>query len=174
MRNFGEFFENPQLQYARTIILSRTDTPKATEGESSQSSRSDPRSEQGCSDHHHSDRKMDGATDPGSDGAGKREDEDFCPYAVDTTIMSITMTTSADMTTTMSIIITTTMMMSADADMTTIMSITMTASADADMIMDHEHHHHDGECECGHDHDHEHHHDGECGCGHDHHHHHAD
>ena len=30
MRNFGEFFEN-QLQYARTIILSRTDTPKATE-----------------------------------------------------------------------------------------------------------------------------------------------
>lgn len=35
---------------------------------------------------------------------------------------------------------------------------------------DHEHHHHDGEC-CGHDHDHEHHHhDGECGCGH----HHAD
>ncbi len=42
---------------------------------------------------------------------------------------------------------------------------------------DHEHHHHDGEC-CGHDHDHDHehhHHDGEC-CGHDHHHghHHAD
>ena len=30
MRNFGEFFEN-QLEYARTIILSRTDTPKATE-----------------------------------------------------------------------------------------------------------------------------------------------
>lgn len=30
MRNFGEFFEN-QLEYAKTIILSRTDTPKATE-----------------------------------------------------------------------------------------------------------------------------------------------
>ena len=30
MRNFGEFFEN-QLEYARTISLSRTDTPKATE-----------------------------------------------------------------------------------------------------------------------------------------------
>ncbi len=30
MRNFGEFFEN-QLQYAKTIILSRTDTPKATD-----------------------------------------------------------------------------------------------------------------------------------------------
>ena len=29
MRNFGEFFDN-QIQYARTIILSRTDTPKAT------------------------------------------------------------------------------------------------------------------------------------------------
>ena len=45
---------------------------------------------------------------------------------------------------------------------------------------DHEHHHHDhDECGCGHDHDHEHHHhdhDDECGCGHhhDHHHHHAD
>ena len=30
MRNFGEFFEN-QLEYAKTIILSRTDTPKATD-----------------------------------------------------------------------------------------------------------------------------------------------
>lgn len=30
MRNFGEFFEN-QLEHAKTIILSRTDTPKATE-----------------------------------------------------------------------------------------------------------------------------------------------
>lgn len=39
---------------------------------------------------------------------------------------------------------------------------------------EHEHHHHDGEC-CHHDHDHEHHHhhDGEC-CHHDHGHHHAD
>ena len=43
------------------------------------------------------------------------------------------------------------------------------------------HHDHDGECRCGHHHDHDHHdhehdHDGECGCGHhhDHHHHHAD
>ena len=45
---------------------------------------------------------------------------------------------------------------------------------------DHEHHHDHDECGCGHDHDHEHHHDhdhDECGCGHDHdhhHHHHAD
>ena len=40
---------------------------------------------------------------------------------------------------------------------------------------DHEHDH-DGECGCGHHHDHDHDHDGECGCGHhhDHHHHHAD
>lgn len=39
----------------------------------------------------------------------------------------------------------------------------------------HEHHHQDGECGCEH-HDHEHHHDGECGCGHhhEHGHHHAD
>lgn len=44
---------------------------------------------------------------------------------------------------------------------------------------DHEHHHdhdHDEHCGCGHDHDHEHHHDHDehCSCGHDHHHHHAD
>ncbi|HIV16530.1 MAG TPA: GTP-binding protein [Candidatus Alectryocaccobium stercorigallinarum] len=41
---------------------------------------------------------------------------------------------------------------------------------------DHEHHHHehDEHCCCGHDHDHHHEHDGHCGCGHDHHHHHAD
>ena len=43
---------------------------------------------------------------------------------------------------------------------------------------DHEHDH-DGECGCGHHHDHDHHdhehdHDGECGCGHHHDHHHAD
>jgi len=46
--------------------------------------------------------------------------------------MSITMTMSAGMITTMSIIITTTMM-SADADMITIMNIIMTASVDVDM-----------------------------------------
>lgn len=55
---------------------------------------------------------------------------------------------------------------------------------DHDHDHDHEHHHHDHDEECGcghdHDHDHEHHHhdhDEECGCGHDHdhhHHHHAD
>ena len=46
---------------------------------------------------------------------------------------------------------------------------------------EHDHHHHDGECGCGHHHDHEehdhHYHDGECGCGHHHDHeghHHAD
>jgi len=42
---------------------------------------------------------------------------------------------------------------------------------------DHEHHHHkEGECCCGHDHEHHHHKEGECCCGHDHghHHHHAD
>ena len=37
----------------------------------------------------------------------------------------------------------------------------------------HEHHHHDHDGECCHDHEHYHDHDGECGCGH-HHHHHAD
>ena len=57
---------------------------------------------------------------------------------------------------------------------------------DGECCHDHEHHHdHDGECchdhehdhdgECCHGHEHHHHdHDGECCCGHDHHHHHAD
>ncbi len=35
----------------------------------------------------------------------------------------------------------------------------------------HEHHHHDHDGECCHDHEHHHDHDGECGCGHHHHHH---
>jgi G3E family GTPase len=40
---------------------------------------------------------------------------------------------------------------------------------------DHEHHHHDhGEGHCEHEHHHHDHGDGECGCGHEHHHHHAD
>ena len=45
---------------------------------------------------------------------------------------------------------------------------------DHDEEHEHHHHDHDDECCCGHDHDHEHHHhhDDECGCGHDHHHHH--
>ena len=50
---------------------------------------------------------------------------------------------------------------------------------DHDHEHEHHHHDHDEECGCGHDHDHDHHHhdhDEECGCGHDHdhHHHHAD
>jgi G3E family GTPase len=51
---------------------------------------------------------------------------------------------------------------------------------DHDHKHEHHHHDHDEECGCGHDHDHEHHHDHDeecgCGCGHDHehHHHHAD
>lgn len=45
---------------------------------------------------------------------------------------------------------------------------------DHDEEHEHHHHDHDDECCCGHDHDHEHHHhhDDECGCGHEHHHHH--
>ena len=53
-----------------------------TEGyrrESSQSSRSDPRSEQGCSDHHHSNRKTGRCTDSGSYGAGQRRRRRFLP-----------------------------------------------------------------------------------------------
>ena len=189
MRNFGEFFEN-QLQYARTIILSRTDTPKATEEKVA--------------------KAVALIREVNKDAViitlqsknwtvhrfwklwsrAEKKTKISARYAVDTTIMIITMTMSADMITTMSIIITTTMMSadvdmimtmniiimtaSADADMITIMNIIMTASADADMIMTMNIIIMTTSADADDDHDHEHHHDGECGCGHDHHHHHAD
>ena len=107
MRNFGEFFEN-QLQYARTIILSRTDTPKATE------------------------EKVAKAV-----ALIREVNKDAAIMTTSMSIIITTTTTSADvtMTTNMSII-TMIMMASADVTMTTSMNIiitTMTMSADADM-----------------------------------------
>ena len=162
MRNFGEFFEN-QLQYARTIILSRTDTPKATEEKVAKAVALIREVNKDAVIITTPIEKLDGAQILEAMEQGREEDEEFCPVCgghhdhdhehehhhhdhdgecgvIMTTNMSIItmiMMASADvtMTTSMNIIITTTTM-SADADMTTITNIiTMMASVDAVTII---------------------------------------
>ena len=152
MRNFGEFFEN-QLQYARTIILSRTDTPKATEEKVAKAVALIREVNKDAVIITTPIEKLDGAQILEAMEQGREEDEDFCPvcgghhdhdhehehYHHDH-----------------------------DGE----------CGCDHDHEHEHHHHDHDGECGCDHDHEHEHHHhdhDGECGCDHDHeheHHHH--
>ena len=174
MRNFGEFFEN-QLQYARTIILSRTDTPKATEEKVAKAVALIREVNKDAVIITTPIEKLDGAQILEAMEQGREEDEDFCPVC------------------------------GGHHDHEHHHDDECGCGHDHDHEHhhhdhddecgcghdhdhehhhdgecgcghdhDHEHHHHDGECGCGHDHDHEHHHDGECGCGHDHHHHHAD
>ena len=161
MRNFGEFFEN-QLQYARTIILSRTDTPKATEEKVAKAVALIREVNKDAVIITTPIEKLDGAQILEAMEQGREEDEDFCPVC------------------------------GGHHDHDHHYDDECGCGHDHDHEHhhhdhddecgcghdhDHEHHHHDhdDECGCGHDHDHEHHHhDGECGCGHDHHHHHAD
>ena len=156
MRNFGEFFEN-QLQYARTIILSRTDTPKATEEKVAKAVALIREVNKDAVIITTPIEKLDGAQILEAMEQGREEDEDFCPVC------------------------------GGHHDHDHHHDDECGHDHDHEHHHhdhddecgcghdhDHEHHHHDGECGCGHDHDHEHHHDGECGCGHDHHHHHAD
>ena len=153
MRNFGEFFEN-QLQYARTIILSRTDTPKATEEKVAKAVALIREVNKDAVIITTPIEKLDGAQILEAMEQGREEDEDFCPVC------------------------------GGDHDHEHHHDDECGHDHDHEHHHDdecgcghdHDHeHHHDGECGCGHDHDHEHHHhDGECGCGHDHHHHHAD
>ena len=160
MRNFGEFFEN-QLQYARTIILSRTDTPKATEEKVAKAVALIREVNKDAVIITTPIEKLDGAQILEAMEQGREEDEDFCPVC------------------------------GGHHDHEHHHDDECGCGHDHDHEHhhdhddecgcghdhDHEHHHHDhnDECGCGHDHDHEHHHhDGECGCGHDHHHHHAD
>ena len=178
MRNFGEFFEN-QLQYARTIILSRTDTPKATEEKVAKAVALIREVNKDAVIITTPIEKLDGAQILEAMEQGREEDEDFCPVC------------------------------GGHHDHEHHHDDECGHDHDhehhhhdhddecgcghdhdhehhhhahddecgCDHDHDHEYHHHDhdGECGCGHDHDHEHHHhDGECGCGHDHHHHHAD
>ncbi len=153
MRNFGEFFEN-QLQYARTIILSRTDTPKATEEKVAKAVALIREVNKDAVIITTPIEKLDGAQILEAMEQGREEDEDFCPvcgghhdhdHHHDNECGHDHEHHHHD------------------------------HDDECGCGHDHDHdHHHDGECGCGHDHDHDHHHDGECGCGHDHHHHHAD
>ena len=141
MRNFGEFFEN-QLQYARTIILSRTDTPKATEEKVAKAVALIREVNKDAVIITTPIEKLDGAQILEAMEQGREEDEDFCPvcgghhdHDHEHEHHHHDHDASADvtMTTNMSI---TTMTMSADADMTTITNIiTMMASVDAVTII---------------------------------------
>ena len=149
MRNFGEFFEN-QLQYARTIILSRTDTPKATEEKVAKAVALIREVNKDAVIITTPIEKLDGAQILEAMEQGREEDEDFCPvcgghhdheHHHDDECGHDHDHEHHDH----------------DHD------------DECGCGHDHDHeHHHDDECGCGHDHDHEHHHDGECGCGHDH------
>ena len=172
MRNFGEFFEN-QLQYASTIILSRTDTPKATEEKVAKAVALIREVNKDAVIITTPIEKLDGAQILEAMEQGREEDEDFCPvcgghhdhehhhddecgHDHDHEHHHHDHDDECGC--------------GHDHDHEHHHDDECGCGHDHD----HEHHHHDSECGCGHDHDHEHHHDGECGCGHDHHHHHAD
>ena len=172
MRNFGEFFEN-QLQYASTIILSRTDTPKATEEKVAKAVALIREVNKDAVIITTQNEKLDGAQILEAMEQGREEDEDFCPvcgghhdhehhhddecgHDHDHEHHHHDHDDECGC--------------GHDHDHEHHHDDECGCGHDHD----HEHHHHDSECGCGHDHDHEHHHDGECGCGHDHHHHHAD
>lgn len=147
MRNFGEFFEN-QLQYARTIILSRTDTPKATEEKVAKAVALIREVNKDAVIITTPIEKLDGAQILEAMEQGREEDEEFCPVC------------------------------GGHHDHEHHHDHDEECGCGHDHDHEHHHHDHDEECGCGHDHDHEHHHhdhDDECGCGHDHdheHHHH--
>ena len=152
MRNFGEFFEN-QLQYARTIILSRTDTPKATEEKVAKAVALIREVNKDAVIITTPIEKLDGAQILEAMEQGREEDEDFCPVCGGHHDHDHEHEHHHH-----------------DHD--------DECGCDHDHEHEHHHHDHDGECGCDHDHEHEHHHhdhDDECGCGHDHdheHHHH--
>ena len=147
MRNFGEFFEN-QLQYARTIILSRTDTPKATEEKVAKAVALIREVNKDAVIITTPIEKLDGAQILEAMEQGREEDEEFCPVC------------------------------GGHHDHEHHHDHDDECGCGHDHDHEHHHHDHDDECGCGHDHDHKHHHhdhDDECGCGHDHdheHHHH--
>ncbi|MGN1185168.1 MAG: GTP-binding protein [Oliverpabstia sp.] len=167
LRNFGEFFEN-QLEYAKTIILSRTDTPKATEEKVAKAVEMIRGVNKDAVIITTPVEKLDGAQILQAMEHGREEEEEICPVC------------------------------GHHHDHEHHHDHKHECGCDHDHEHHHEHHHdhehececghdhdhdhehhhdHDHECGCGHDHDHEHHHhdhDHECGCGHDHHHHHAD
>ena len=160
MRNFGEFFEN-QLQYARTIILSRTDTPKATEEKVAKAVALIREVNKDAVIITTPIEKLDGAQILEAMEQGREEDEDFCPVCGGHHDHEHHHDDECGC--------------GHDHDHEHHHDHDDECGCGHDHDHEHHHHDHDDECGCGHDHDHEHHHhDGECGCGHDHHHHHAD
>ena len=146
MRNFGEFFEN-QLQYARTIILSRTDTPKATEEKVAKAVALIREVNKDAVIITTPIEKLDGAQILEAMEQGREEDEDFCPVC------------------------------GGHHDHEHHHDDECGCGHDHDHEHHHHDHDDECGCGHDHDHEHHHHdHDDECGCGHhhDHHHHHAD
>ena len=154
LRNFVEFFEN-QLEYAKTIILSRTDTPKATEEKVAKAVEMIRGVNKDAVIITTPVEKLDGAQILQAMEHGREEEEEICPVCGHHH--------------------------DHDHDHEH-HHHDHECGCDHNHEHHHEHHHehdhdhdYDHECGCGHDHEHHHHnHDHECGCGHDHHHHHAD
>lgn len=132
MRNFGEFFEN-QLQYARTIILSRTDTPKATEEKVAKAVALIREVNKDAVIITTPIEKLDGAQILEAMEQGREEDEDFCPVCGGHHDHDHEHEHHHH-----------------DHD--------DECGCDHDHEHEHHHHDHDGECGCDHDHEHEHHH----------------
>lgn len=143
MRNFGEFFEN-QLQYAKTIILSRTDTPKATDEKVEKAVELIRSVNQDAVIITTPIEKLEGSQILETMEHGLDKEPEICPVCGHE-----------------------------HDDHHHDGECGHEHHHHHDGECGHEHHHHHDE-ECGHEHDDHHHHDEECGCGHDHHHHHAD
>ena len=178
LRNFGEFFEN-QLEYAKTIILSRTDTPKATEEKVAKAVEMIRGVNKDAVIITTPVEKLDGAQILQAMEHGREEEEEICPVCGHHHDHEHHHDHKHEC--------------GCDHDHEHHEhhhdhehececghdhDHECGHDHDHDYEHHHEHHHdHEHECGCGHDHDHEHHHhdhDHECGCGHDHHHHHAD
>ena len=155
MRNFGEFFEN-QLQYARTIILSRTDTPKATEEKVAKAVELIRGVNKEAVIITTPIEKLDGAQVLAAMEKGREEEEEICPVCGHHHEHEHEHHHDHD----------------CDHDH----EHDHHHDHDCGCDHEHEHHHHDHDhgCGCDHDHDHhhEHHHDHDCGCDHEHDHHH--
>lgn len=153
MRNFGEFFEN-QLEYAKTIILSRTDTPKATDEKVEQAVELIRGVNKDAVIITTPIEKLEGSQILEAMEQGRQEEEDICPVCGGAHgHEGHDHEHSHD---------------HGDHDHEHCHDH---GDHDHEHCHDHEGHDHDHDCGCGHDHSHGH----DCGCGHDHdHHHHAD
>lgn len=157
MRNFGEFFEN-QLEYAKTIILSRTDTPKATEEKVAKAVELIRGVNKDAVIITTPVDKLDGKQVLEAMEKGREEEEKICPVCGHHHDHDHEHHHDHDC--------------CHDHD-----EHDHEHHHNHDCCYGHDHeehdheHHHDHDCCHGHE-DHDHHHD--CGCGHDHHHHHAD